>query len=162
MTAGRIILGIDPGSRITGFGLLSVENGKPRYVTSGVVTATGDDFPQRLRQIFTGLQALIQTHRPTELAIEQVFLRDNASTAIKLGQARGAAIAATFAHDIQVYEYSARQIKQAVVGYGNAAKEQVATMVCRLLNLQGNARVDATDALACAWCHLQMNTAQQD
>jgi crossover junction endodeoxyribonuclease RuvC len=149
----RTILGIDPGSRITGFGVLAVENNQLKYVTSGVVTASGDDFPQRLRDIFTGLQTLIQTYAPTELAIEEVFMHDNPGSALKLGQARGAAIAATFSHDIQVYEYSARQIKQAVVGYGNATKEQVSAMVCRLLSLQGAPRVDATDALACALCH---------
>lgn len=149
----RTIIGIDPGSRVTGFAILGVVQGKPQYVTSGVVTATGDDFPQRLRVIFTGLQSLIQTHAPTELAIEQVFMHDNPGAALKLGQARGAAIAATFSHDIQVYEYSARQIKQAVVGYGNADKAQVSAMVCRLLGLQGAPRADATDALACALCH---------
>jgi crossover junction endodeoxyribonuclease RuvC len=149
----RTILGIDPGSRVTGFGVISVEQGKPRYVTSGVVAASGDDFPERLRMIFSGLQTLIQTYQPTELAIESVFMHENAGTAIKLGQARGAAIAATFTHDIKVYEYSARQIKQAIVGYGNASKEQVSTMICRLLNVQGAPRQDATDALACAYCH---------
>lgn len=149
----RTILGIDPGSRVTGFAILAVEGNKPRYVTSGVVSATGDDFPERLRVIFAGLQTLIQTHLPTELAIEQVFMHDNPGAALKLGQARGAAIAATFSHDIKVYEYSARQIKQAVVGYGNAEKSQVSAMVCRLLGLEGTPRADATDALACALCH---------
>ena len=153
MTAGRILLGIDPGSRVTGFGILAVENNQLRYITSGVVTAEGEDFPERLRLIFAGLKSLIEKHRPTELAIEQVFMHANPGAALKLGQARGAAIAATFAHDIKVYEYSARQIKQAVVGYGNAEKSQVSTMVCRLLGLEGSPRADATDALACALCH---------
>lgn len=149
----RIILGIDPGSRFTGFGVIAVEGKTPRYVTSGVVKADQDDFPQRLRTIFIGLQTIMQEYQPTELAIEQVFMHENAASAIKLGQARGVAIASTFAHDLQVYEYSARQIKQAVVGYGNAAKEQIQSMVKQILKLSASPQADAADALACALCH---------
>jgi len=149
----RIILGIDPGSRFTGFGIIQIDGKVPRYITSGVVKAEQEDVPQRLRTIFVGLQTVMQTYQPTELAIEQVFMHENAASAIKLGQARGVAIAATFAHDLQVYEYSARQIKQAVVGYGNAAKEQIQAMVQRLLNLSAAPQADAADALACALCH---------
>lgn len=149
----RIILGIDPGSRLTGYGVIAINNKQVRYLSSGVVKADEDDLPQRLRTIFIGLQTIMQEYKPTELAIEQVFMHDNAASAIKLGQARGAAIAATFAHDLQVYEYSARQIKQAVVGYGNAAKTQMQAMVQRLLNLSSVPQIDAADALACALCH---------
>lgn len=153
----RIILGIDPGSRFTGFGIIAIEGKNARYVTSGIVKADQENLPQRLRTIFIGLQSVMQEYKPTELAIEQVFVHANASSAIKLGQARGVAIAATFAHDLQVYEYSARQIKQAVVGYGNAAKEQIQAMIQRLLNLSSAPQADAADALACALCHFHSN-----
>jgi crossover junction endodeoxyribonuclease RuvC len=149
----RIILGIDPGSRFTGFGVITVDNKTARYIASGVVKADQKEFPQRLRTIFIGLQEVMQQYQPTELAIEQVFMHENAASAIKLGQARGVAIAATFAQDLQVYEYSARQIKQAVVGYGNAAKTQIQGMVQRILNLSAAPQADAADALACALCH---------
>jgi crossover junction endodeoxyribonuclease RuvC len=149
----RIILGIDPGSRNTGYGIIAVDNKTVRYLTSGIVKSDHPEVPQRLRTIFIGLQEIMQTYHPTELAIEQVFMHENAASAIKLGQARGVAIAATFAHDLQVYEYSARQIKQAVVGYGNAAKAQIQAMVQRLLNLSAAPQADAADALACALCH---------
>lgn len=151
----RTILGIDPGSRFTGFGVIRIENNQAKYLASGVVKASEQEFPQRLRTIFIGLQEIMQTYQPTELAIEQVFMHENAASAIKLGQARGVAIAASFAQDCQVYEYSARQIKQAVVGYGNAAKTQVQEMVQRLLQLSANPQADAADALACALCHFQ-------
>jgi crossover junction endodeoxyribonuclease RuvC len=149
----RIILGIDPGSRFTGFGIIQAQDKNLRYLTSGVVKADQENFPQRLRTIFVGLQSIMDEYKPTELAIEQVFMHDNAASAIKLGQARGVAIAATFAHDLQVYEYSARQIKQAVVGYGNAAKSQIQSMIQQLLNLSAAPQADAADALACALCH---------
>lgn len=149
----RIILGIDPGSRFTGFGVIRIDNKTPHYVTSGVVKADQTDVPQRLRTIFVGLQSVMQQYQPTELAIEQVFVHANAASAIKLGQARGVAIAASFQQDLQVYEYSARQIKQAVVGYGNAEKEQMQSMVQRILNLSSAPQADAADALACALCH---------
>jgi crossover junction endodeoxyribonuclease RuvC len=149
----RIILGIDPGSRFTGFGIIKITGKEIQYLSSGVVKADQENVPQRLRTIFIGLQEIMSQYHPTELAIEQVFMHDNPASAIKLGQARGVAIAATFAHDLQVYEYSARQIKQAVVGYGNAAKSQIQAMVQRLLNLSAPPQSDAADALACALCH---------
>lgn len=149
----RIIMGIDPGSRVTGYGVIVVNQHKAQYLASGVVKADQSDVPQRLRTIFTGLQEIMQTYKPTELAIEQVFMHQNPGTAIKLGQARGVAIAASFLHDLEVYEYSARQIKKSVVGYGNAAKTQMQEMIMRLLNLSGSPQTDAADALACALCH---------
>lgn len=146
-------MGIDPGSRVTGFGVIVVNQRTVQYLASGVVKADQSDVPQRLRTIFTGLQEIMQTYKPTELAIEQVFMHQNPGTAIKLGQARGVAIAASFLHDLEVYEYSARQIKKSVVGYGNAAKTQMQEMIMRLLNLSGAPQTDAADALACALCH---------
>lgn len=146
-------MGIDPGSRVTGYGVIVVNQHKVQYLASGVVKADQSDVPQRLRTIFTGLQEIMQTYKPTELAIEQVFMHQNPGTAIKLGQARGVAIAASFLHDLDVYEYSARQIKKSVVGYGNAAKTQMQEMIMRLLNLSGSPQTDAADALACALCH---------
>lgn len=149
----RIIMGIDPGSRITGYGVIVVHQNIPQYLTSGVVKAEQKEVPQRLRTIFTGLQEIMQSYQPTELAIEQVFMHQNPGTALKLGQARGVAIAASFLHELQVYEYSARQIKKAVVGYGNAAKAQMQSMITQLLQLSSVPQADAADALACALCH---------
>ncbi len=146
-------MGVDPGSRCTGFGVIVMDGRTPQYVSSGVVKAEQGEAAPRLRTIFAGLQEVIQTYQPTEFAIEQVFVHHNPNSAIKLGQARGAAIAATFAHDLEIFEYSARQIKQSVVGYGNAAKEQVQTMVVSLLKLNAVPQADAADALACALCH---------
>lgn len=155
----RIILGIDPGSRNTGFGLIAISGKNIQYLSSGVVKAEQSEVPQRLRTIFKGLQSVMQEYQPTELAIEQVFMHENAATAIKLGQARGVAIAASFEHELQVYEYSARQIKQAVVGYGNAAKSQIQSMIQTLLNLSAPPQTDAADALACALCHYHSHKA---
>jgi crossover junction endodeoxyribonuclease RuvC len=152
-TDTRIIMGIDPGSRVTGFGVIVVHQHKAQYLASGVVRAEQSDFPQRLRTIFTGLREIMETYKPTELAIEQVFMHENAGTAIKLGQARGVAIAASFLHDLEVHEYSARQIKKSIVGYGNAAKHQMQDMIMRLLSLSAAPQSDAADALACALCH---------
>lgn len=149
----RIIMGIDPGSRVTGYGVIVANQHTVQYLTSGIVKSDQSDVPQRLRTIFTGLQEIMRTYQPTELAIEQVFMHQNPGTAIKLGQARGVAIAASFLHDLQVYEYSARQIKKAVVGYGNAAKTQMQEMITCLLHLSASPQADAADALACALCH---------
>jgi len=148
-----IILGIDPGSRITGYGVIRVEKNKQIYLTSGCLRVDGDNLSQRLQKIFIGLQKVIHTYQPAEAAIEQVFMHQNPGSALKLGQARGAAIVATAATEIAVSEYSARQIKQSVVGYGAAKKEQVQHMVKILLNLAGIPEFDAADALAVALCH---------
>lgn len=148
-----IILGIDPGSRITGYGIIRVEKNRHVYLTSGSLKLTADSLTQRLQQIFLGLQKIIQTYEPAEAAIEQVFMHQNPGSALKLGQARGAAIVATANHEIPVAEYSARQVKQSVVGYGAAKKEQVQHMVRVLLNLSGMPEFDAADALAIALCH---------
>ena len=149
-----IILGIDPGSRITGYGLISKEGNRLVHIDNGAVfTQSAEDFPQRLEQIFTGLSAVIAQYRPDVVAIEKVFLAKNAQSALKLGQARGAAIVAAVNVRLAVFEYTALQVKQAVVGSGRAEKVQVQQMIKALLNLPELAQEDASDALAVAICH---------
>jgi crossover junction endodeoxyribonuclease RuvC len=148
-----LILGIDPGSRKTGFGIISYVSGRSEYVTSGVIKLPGGELPERLKIIYTSVTELVDLHCPQELAIEQVFMAKNAGSALKLGQARGAAIVACVARDMEVAEYSARQIKQAVVGTGAADKSQVQHMVKVLLKLPAEPAEDAADALAAALCH---------
>jgi crossover junction endodeoxyribonuclease RuvC len=145
-----IILGIDPGSRRTGYGLIRLEGNRHIYLSSGHLDLTSHTGLERLRPIFCGLQQIIATYQPSEVAIEQVFMHNNPGSALKLGQARGAAIVAV---DLPLAEYSARQVKQSVVGKGNASKEQVQFMVRRLLNISGDVQADAADALAIALCH---------
>jgi crossover junction endodeoxyribonuclease RuvC len=148
-----IILGIDPGSRITGYGIIKQVGAKAEYLGSGCIRMQGDELAPRLKQIFDGVSEIISQFRPTEFAIEQVFLAKNPASALKLGQARGAAIVAATNHDLPVAEYSARQIKQAVVGKGSADKIQVQHMVTYLLKLSASPQADAADALAVALCH---------
>lgn len=153
------ILGIDPGSRITGFGIIEVVANKPKYVTSGCLRVGNEgDFPQRLNAIFKGISCVVSEFSPQEMAIEQVFLRHNVSSALKLGQARGAAICAVTQQDLAVFEYSPTRIKQAVVGKGHASKEQVQFMMKTLLQLSAMPQEDAADALACALCHFNSRT----
>lgn len=154
-----IILGIDPGSRKTGYGLISVESGRTIYVASGVIKIQSVlSLPERLKVIFDSVSEIIDTHQPQEFAIENVFMSKNASSALKLGQARGAAIVAAVNHDLPVSEYDARKIKQSVVGTGAADKLQVQHMVKTLLKLAQSPQEDAADALAVALCHI--NTQQ--
>jgi crossover junction endodeoxyribonuclease RuvC len=148
-----IILGIDPGSVKTGFGLISVEGQKHRYITSGIIRLPKAPVPERLKVLAENLNELIEEYRPTEASVEEVFLAKNPSSAIKLGQARGGAITVCVAQDLQVAEYTAKQIKQAVVGYGSADKMQVQQMVKTLLSLAAMPAEDAADALAAAICH---------
>lgn len=147
------ILGIDPGSRVTGFGIVDSDGAKTRYVASGCIRTEGAELPPRLQAIFDGVRALVAEHRPTELAIERVFVHRNADSALKLGQARSAAICATFGGAIVVHEYAARAVKQAVVGTGGADKPQVQHMVRALLQLPAGLGADEADALAVALCH---------
>lgn len=147
-----IIIGIDPGSRITGYGLIRIQNNQSFYVTSGCFQLTSFDPSSRLQRIFSSLQEIINHHQPQEAAIEQVFMHANPNSALKLGQARGAAIVA-LGLGMSVTEYSARQVKQSVVGYGAAKKEQVQHMVRKLLNLSISLQTDEADALAIALCH---------
>ncbi len=148
-----IILGIDPGSRITGYGLIETANNRHRYLASGCIRITHTDVGQRLQQIFSSISHIISQYQPTTAAIEQVFCHRNAGAALKLGQARGAAIVSLGYHGLTIGEYAPRQIKQAVVGYGGALKEQVQHMVKTILNLSATPQVDAADALAVAICH---------
>ncbi|MDT4290420.1 crossover junction endodeoxyribonuclease RuvC [Methylomonas sp. MO1] len=147
------ILGIDPGSRITGYGVVESTPRGIRYVASGCIRIKSDEFPERLKQIFDGVSQVIELYRPEQMAIEQVFMHKNADSALKLGQARGAAICATLNRDLPVFEYAARQVKQALVGKGNADKLQVQHMVKILLSIQGDMQIDASDALAIGLCH---------
>jgi crossover junction endodeoxyribonuclease RuvC len=147
------ILGIDPGSRFTGFGVLDFEGDKPRYVASGTIKSPDGSFPDRLRKIFESVGEIVEEYRPAIVSIESVFMARNAGSALKLGHARSAALCATFAYDVDVYEYSPREIKLAVVGTGAATKEQVQHMIVSLLRLDGAPAEDAADALAAAICH---------
>ena len=147
------ILGLDPGSQATGFGIIDWIGGSPRYVASGAIRPRGEAFPPRLRQIFDGVAELMREYRPNEVAVERVFMHRNADSALKLGQARGAALCAAFGSDPAVYEYAAREIKLAVVGQGGAQKEQVKLMVMTLLKLEGELGPDAADAVGVALCH---------
>lgn len=149
------ILGIDPGSRITGFGVIEAEGASVRYIASGAIHVEGQAFPLRLRNIFEQVSEVVATYRPDALAIEEVFVHRNVDSALKLGQARGAAICACVTRDLEVAEYAPREIKLAVVGSGAASKEQVQFMVRALLSLQGRLSLDASDALAVALCHSQ-------
>jgi crossover junction endodeoxyribonuclease RuvC len=158
MIKQRLVLGIDPGSRRTGYGLLAVRDRSVEYVASGCIKAEIGDMPQRLGIIYRGVSELIDQFNPTELAIEEVFLAKNASSALKLGQARGVAIAAAVAGELPVHEYAAKRVKQSLVGTGRGSKEQVAHMVRILLKLPGAPQADAADALAIALCHV--NTCQ--
>jgi crossover junction endodeoxyribonuclease RuvC len=154
----RRILGIDPGLRVTGFGLLIQQGNKLIYVTSGCIRASGDSLPVRLGIIARDIAHVIAEERPDEVAVEKVFVNVNPNSTLLLGQARGAAIAAAVLAGLPVHEYTAGQVKQAVVGRGRALKPQVQEMVRRLLDLPGAPSPDAADALACAICHAHGST----
>ena len=157
-----LILGIDPGSRKTGFGIINVIGNKTEYVTSGVIRIPDVELPERLKIIFNSITQIINQYCPQEIAIEQVFMAKNADSALKLGQARGVAIVAATNQSLPVFEYAARQVKQTVVGIGSAEKSQVQHMVRTLLKLPANPQADAADALAIAitHCHVSQNAAQ--
>lgn len=149
------ILGIDPGSQRTGVGIIDVDAaGKATHVFHAPLLLLGEgDFAQRLKRLLLALGEVIDTHRPDEVAIEQVFMARNPDSALKLGHARGAAICAVVMRDLPVSEYAAREVKLAVVGKGGAEKAQVQHMVGLLLNLKGALQEDAADALAVAITH---------
>ncbi len=147
------ILGIDPGLRITGFGVIDTLGQEMRYVASGCIKTGEGSLPERLKIILDGVREVIATYQPDQVAIEIVFVNVNPQSTLLLGQARGAAICGAVSCDLPVAEYTALQVKQAVVGHGKAAKEQVSHMVERLLALEGRPSTDAADALACAICH---------
>ena len=148
-----LILGIDPGSRITGYGVVR-DNGRGcEYVASGCIRTGTGLLHERLQIVFRGVREVIQTHGPVTMGIEKVFMAKNADSALKLGQARGAALVAAMEEGLEIAEYSATQVKQALVGSGGADKQQVQLMVMHLLKLTQKPQIDASDALAIALCH---------
>ena len=149
-----MILGIDPGSRVTGFGLVKSTGSRFEYVYCGCIRTNSADMQKRLKTIFDELCIVIEEYRPEEVAIEEVFMGKNAGSALKLGQARGVALAACLVNNVSVAEYSARKVKQSVVGSGAATKSQVKRMVQILLGIKENIAEDSADALAIAICHI--------
>lgn len=148
-----IILGIDPGSRVTGYGVINSVNRQLHYIGSGCIRTSEGQLSQRLLQIFNGICELMEQYQPNEVAIEEVFMHQNPRSALKLGHARGVAMVACASHRMDVCEYSPREIKQAIAGYGAAEKSQVQHMVIQLLQLNAAPQSDAADALAIAICH---------
>lgn len=147
------ILGIDPGSRLTGYGLIRTNGASHQYVASGCIKMNSKNISERLQQIYSGLTTILQKYQPHEVAIEQVFVNKNVLSALKLGHARGAAMVAIANNFLPIAEYTARRIKQSIVGNGAAEKTQVQHMIKVLLNLSGTMTMDASDALAVAICH---------
>lgn len=152
-----IILGIDPGSRITGYGIIRQIGRQLIYLGSGCIRTNTPALPERLRLIYAGVSEIITQFEPDYFAIEQVFMAKNPDSALKLGQARGSAIVAAVNHALPVFEYAARQVKQTVTGKGSADKRQVQHMVCRLLALSSPPQADAADALAIAITHCHIS-----
>lgn len=148
-----LILGIDPGSRITGYGLIHAKGSQFSYLASGCIRVKADDLPQKLAQIYASLAEIIARYQPEEVAIERVFMAKNADSALKLGQARGSAVVCIANHGLAVNEYSAKEVKLAVTGTGAADKIQVQHMVKSILKLSAVPQEDAADALAIAMCH---------
>lgn len=151
-----IILGIDPGSRVTGYGLIRESNRQLQYIDSGCIRTTDGSLDVRLLDIFNGICQLMEKFSPNEVAIEEVFMHENPSSALKLGHARGVAMVACASHRVKVSEYSAREVKLSLVGYGAAQKEQVKHMVVNILMLNKAPQSDAADALGIAICHSHM------
>lgn len=148
-----LILGIDPGSRITGYGVIRDTGRGCEYIASGCIRTGSGALPERLDAVFAGVSEIIQTYQPVSMGIEQVFMARNADSALKLGQARGVAIVAGAQAGLAISEYSATQVKSAITGSGRSAKEQVQLMVMHLLKLTKKPQIDASDALAIALCH---------
>ena len=155
------ILGVDPGSRVTGYGIIETDGVRSRHLGSGCIRTVSGDFPVRLGEIFAGLREVLAEWQPHEVAIEQVFVSRNASSALKLGQARGAAISAVVTLDIPLFEYTPAAVKQGLVGNGRAEKEQVQHMVRVILGMQGSMTLDESDALAIALCHAHSSTTRR-
>lgn len=148
-----IILGIDPGSRVCGYGLINTHGSRLEYVASGCIRVESLPFQDRLHTLYKSLVEIAEHYHPQVAAVEEVFMGRNASSALKLGQARGAAIVACSACELDVYEYAARKVKQALVGSGRAEKGQMQHMIVSLLGLSATPQEDAADALAVAVCH---------
>lgn len=159
-TAMRRILGIDPGSRVTGYGIIDSDGRKSVHVASGCISIKSGELPERLGEIYRGVAAVIAEHRPVEMAVEEVFVSKNVASALKLGQARAAAICAGIAAGLEVSEYTPRMIKQALVGTGAADKGQVEHMVKLILGVQGRLAPDQADALAVAISHAHSHATQ--
>jgi len=153
MSATIRVLGIDPGSQCTGFGIVDATGPRLVYVASGVIRTGQGDFAARLCEIFRGIQLVVAQYKPQEISIERVFMNRNPDSALKLGQARGAAICGAADSGAEIFEYATREIKQAVVGSGAAEKAQVQLMMRSILKLDGSLSADAADALAAAVCH---------
>ena len=154
MGRGTRILGIDPGSRATGYGVIESGGGRYTYLVCGVIRTSGSlSLPERLKEIYDGICEVIESHRPMTVAVEDLFVSVNPRSALKLGHARGVAILAAVQHGLPVYEYTPRVVKQGLTGYGQAGKEQVQQMVRALLKLSASPSQDASDALAVAICH---------
>ena len=156
-----IILGIDPGSRVTGFGLIDNQANRIDYIDSGHIKVSGDSLPQRLGFIFAAVDDVIRRHQAQQMSIENVFMARNADSALKLGQARGAAICAAHQAGLEIAEYAPREIKQSIVGSGAATKDQVQHMVKRLLGIRQDLQADEADGLAIAICHAQFYATRQ-
>nr|WP_082117207.1 crossover junction endodeoxyribonuclease RuvC [Sedimenticola thiotaurini] len=154
-------MGIDPGSRITGYGIIDSDGIKSIHVASGCIRIGHEAFPERLGAIYRQLSELVATYQPAEMAIEQVFMAKNASSALKLGQARGAAICACVVAGLPVFEYAPRAVKQTVVGSGSADKDQVQHMIRHILQLDEPLTADQSDALAVAISHAHANSTLQ-
>lgn len=157
----RIILGIDPGTIVMGYGLIGINRKQPAIISLGIVKLDKlDEHSLRLKRIFDRTQALIDQYKPDELAIESPFFGKNVQSMLKLGRAQGVAIAAALTRELSVIEYSPKKIKQSITGNGNASKEQVAAMLQRLLKFEETPEfLDATDGLAAAYCHYLQNSA---
>ncbi|MEJ2214235.1 MAG: crossover junction endodeoxyribonuclease RuvC [Gammaproteobacteria bacterium] len=152
------ILGIDPGSRITGYAVIEGDGVRHMHVTHGFIKTREESFPARLGEIFTGIACVIEEFAPDEVAIEDVFVSKNASSALKLGQARGAAICAAVQAGCSVFEYTPRAVKQSIFGNGSAEKQQVQHMVKIMLNLKEKIQMDASDALGIALTHAHIRS----
>ncbi|MDR1407279.1 MAG: crossover junction endodeoxyribonuclease RuvC [Tannerella sp.] len=162
MISNRVILGIDPGTIVMGYGILAVEENKPRIETMGVLSLNKfDDHYARLRRIYERMLTLIDEYHPDELSIEAPFFGKNVQSMLKLGRAQGVAIAAALNRNLPIFEYAPLKIKMAITGNGQAAKEQVAGMLQHILHIPDEnmlPQLDATDGLAAAYCHyLQIN-----
>lgn len=161
MTRLNRILGIDPGSRVTGYGVVDSDGRSTRYVASGCIRAPTGELSPRLEIIFAEIRQVVEAYHPCQVAVEKVFVHRNADSALKLGQARGAAICATFGSETELFEYAPRAIKQSIVGRGGAAKHQVQHMVKALLGLDELPAPDEADALAVAICHAHSQLVSQ-
>jgi len=156
-----IILGIDPGSRKTGYAFIDNKADKIKHIHSGFIAVKGELFPERLGCIFKSLNVLIEEYKPHEMSIENVFMHKNAASALKLGQARGAAICSAMHHDMDVSEYAPKEIKKALVGSGAATKEQIQYLCKQYLNIKKELQEDEADAIAVAFCHAQALAAEK-